>query len=248
MSAVSVQAEHNQHVRGSVRLQGVDIGVANRSVKHEFSSPLPLAQCGYIAGFVRSRSYNLTIHLIGGNIVPDSDTLKFAGTFDPYLVVSKPSDLVESSSKPTDEDINAVAGMKSKVLRNTTTPVWREDFQLNGIEYDEMCKIELKIKNKDATKLDQSICFTMFSPSDLMAALAQQSETNTENKVKFHLTGEKGGAVLVTAMLFDPDIAPVLTCLQKKHEETPFSYVTVNKNNASLLLSPTPVSSNTTCR
>mmetsp|Transcript_53785 Transcript_53785/g.69080 ORF Transcript_53785/g.69080 Transcript_53785/m.69080 type:complete len:255 (+) Transcript_53785:15-779(+) len=246
MSAVSVQAQHNQHARGSVRLQGVDIGIANRNVKDEFSSPLPLSQCAYVAGFVRSRSYNIMLHIVGGTVIPDSDTLKFAGTFDPYLVISKPGEH-DSNIKAADiEDPNHVLGKKTKVLRSTTSPIWREDFLLDGIEYDEMCKIELKIKNKDNMKSDQSICSTLFSPSDVMAALAQQSQDNNENKVKFHLVGDKGGAVLVAVVLFDPDIAPVLTCLQKKHDETPHSYITINKNNAALLLSSTPLTSNDT--
>lgn len=50
-----------------------------------------------------------------------------------------------------------------------------------------------------------------------MAALAAQPEGSCDNKVKFDLKGEKGTAVMVVVVSFDPDISPVLTCLQKKH-------------------------------
>jgi len=58
-----------------------------RNVKDEFTPPLLLQRCGYLAGFVRSRAYDLTLHIIGGSV--STDSLKNQVNFDPYLRFSR---------------------------------------------------------------------------------------------------------------------------------------------------------------
>ena len=53
--------------------------------KDEFTPPLLLTRCGYLAGFVRSRAYDLTLHVVGGAVSQSDNALKNVTNFDPCV-------------------------------------------------------------------------------------------------------------------------------------------------------------------
>jgi hypothetical protein len=86
------------------------------------------ARCGYLAGFVRSRAYDVLLHVIGGPVTPDSQGY----SMDPYVKLSKVADDDAAAGSGRMSETEGPASLadpnvrRTKILRATTHPIWRE--------------------------------------------------------------------------------------------------------------------------
>lgn len=146
---------------------GITLGGPPRNVKEEFTAPSPLGQCGYIAGFLRSRSYDLTLHIIGGLIESPDLICKYTGiqvpqSIDPFIKVrfmllslfyfnwSRSYPVIKIPRQVTRVGDDESLSKRTKMLKSTTAPTWREDLSIFGVEFDDSIKFELEIKLKEA--------------------------------------------------------------------------------------------------
>ena len=145
-------------------------------------------------------------------------------SFDPFIKVTTVAEdgmlRAEDAAAASASDGSATADVpqkfvrRTRVLKNTQQPVWREDFFLGALEYDDLLRLELKLKSKDQgqkTLPNPNLCSVVFSCGDVLDTLGRLDPG--EGRVKFQLSGEKASAVLTCVATFDSDVPLVLSAL-----------------------------------
>jgi hypothetical protein len=105
---------------------------------------------------------------------------------------------------------------RTRVLKNGgLQPVWREEFFVGALEYDDLLRLELKTKSKDQgqkTQPNPTVCSVVFRCGDVLDALGRLGPEQGA-RVKFQLVGDKATAVLTCVATFDSDVPLVLSAL-----------------------------------
>ncbi len=113
-------------------------------------------------------------------------------TFDPYFKFLKVSEDESPVSRGSDGDVETADSVvkRTKVLKSVLNPVWREDLVIQGVEFDDKLRFEVKCKSKDVghkTIPNHTVCSLELQAGSLMETLAQQGD----NRIKLQLTGDR---------------------------------------------------------